>query len=245
MKPSLLPAAFLPLVLLAALPAQITAPTAITPTTSTTTAGAATTAAVSRPIPPAPPAALPVTAYTLNLKWNDSRKDVTLAFQNPTAKPLQIYGVQSSPGLFVADFPKTIPPNGKGDIVVLFDLAPGSQGDMEVVRLKTSDGDKTLHVAHAREPVATLDKTELNWSLNAKAAAQTVTLTLTNGVKVAKVRALLDQTATVAAAGAGQYRITVTPKSTAKPISFPVIVTLDPEIPGVSPVITCTVGLKD
>jgi hypothetical protein len=116
---------------------------------------------------------------------------------------------------------------------------------MEIIRLKTDAGDKLIRIAHNRPTVASFDQPTLVWQIGDTAATKSVVLTLTNGVKVTKVQAMRGNSATIQDLGGGKFQITVMPKSTAKQTTFPVIVTLDPEVPGVTPIITCTIGSTD
>ncbi|MDD2764141.1 MAG: hypothetical protein PHE83_09240 [Opitutaceae bacterium] len=198
-----------------------------------------------RPIPEAPAVPEAGADYSLDLQWNERRVDATIAYENPSDQPLAIEGIQCSDGLFVVDFPKSIPARGAGRIDLLFEAKPGRQGEAEFLRLKTSAGEKLIRIAHNRPPVASFDRQLLAWEVGETAAPKSAVLTLTNGIKVAQARAMKGHAATVADLGGGRYRIEVLPKSTAKPGTFPVLVTLDPEVPGVMPVITCSIGTND
>jgi hypothetical protein len=198
-----------------------------------------------RPIPDTPLAPEDAVEYSLDLKWNESRVDATITYDNASDKPLKISGIQCSGGLFIVDYPQNIPPKGTGKINLIFQAKVGTQGDMEIIRLKTDAGDKLIRIAHNRPTVASFDQPTLVWQIGDTAATKSVVLTLTNGVKVTKVQAMRGNSATIQDLGGGKFQITVMPKSTAKQTTFPVIVTLDPEVPGVTPIITCTIGSTD
>jgi hypothetical protein len=198
-----------------------------------------------RPIPETPLAPEDAVEYSLDLKWNESRVDATITYQNTSDKPLKISGIQCSGGLFIVDYPQNIPPKGTGKIDLIFEAKVGTQGDMEIIRLKTDAGDRLIRVAHNRPTVASFDQSTLVWQIGDTPAAKSIVLTLTNGVKAAKVQVMRGNSATIQDLGGGKFQIAVTPKSTAKPTTFPVIVTLDPEVPGVTPIITCTIGSTD
>jgi hypothetical protein len=211
----------------------------------TTTASDDTSKQDLRPIPEAPLAPEDAVEYSLDLKWNESRVDATVTYENSSDQPLKISGIQCSGGLFIVDYPQNIPAKGAGKINLIFQAKIGTQSDMEIIRLKTDAGDKLIRIAHDRPTVASFDQPTLVWQIGDTPAAKSVVLTLANGVKAAKVQAMRGNSATIEDLGGGRFRIAVMPKSTAKPTTFPVIVTLDPEVPGVTPIITCTIGSND
>ncbi len=196
----------------------------------------------ARPIPEAPTMAIPVTNYSVGLKWNESkRSSMDVNYKNDSKSPLKIEAVQTSGAVFLINYPKTISPGGTGVFTVLLDVKAGTQGDADLIVFKSSEGEKTLRLNRDREVVATFDKKELNWSVGEKSAAKSVTVRLGFGVKVKGAKTMLGHDAKVEDAGSGNYRIVVTPKSTAKGGTFPVILTLDPEVPGFTPMITCVI----
>ena len=196
----------------------------------------------ARPIPEAPTMAIPVANYSAGLKWNESkRSSMGVNYKNDSKSPLKIEAVQTSGAVFLIDYPKTISPGGTGVFTVLLDVKAGTQGDADLIVFKSSEGEKTLRLNRDREVVATFDKKELNWSVGEKSAAKSVTVRLGFGVKVKGAKTMLGHDAKVEDAGGGNYRVVVTPKSTAKGGTFPVILTLDPEVPGVTPMITCVI----
>ncbi|HEX2855458.1 MAG TPA: hypothetical protein VHO24_19640 [Opitutaceae bacterium] len=214
----------------------ISVPGTAVPTTPVTT--------TSRPIPEMPLAPTLIQTVKMNLKWNDAQAGFRIPVQNSSDEPLKIDAIQSSGDLFIVSFPGTIPPRGSDDVMAILDARPGTSSDTDVIRLKTSQGDKTILVEHVREKVVALDRQELVWAVGEQ-GAKSATLTIAGGVtKLTKVRALKGATATLTDAGAGKVLITVTPKSTDAPASFPVILDFDPALPGATPVITCTIGSK-
>lgn len=198
----------------------------------------------SRPIPEAGLAPALVQSVKMNLKWNDAQASFRIPVQNPSDKPLKIDAIQSSGDLFIISFPGTIPPRGSDDVMVILDAKPGTSSDSDVIRLKTSQGEKTIVVEHVREKVVSLDRSELVWAIG-EAGTKSVTVTVAGDVtRVVKVRALAGASATVTDSGDGKFLITVTPKSTTHPATFPVLLEFSPALPGATPVISCTVGSK-
>jgi hypothetical protein len=193
----------------------------------------------ARTIPATPAAPLPSQDFSVKLKWSDATGQVTIPVQNTSDKSLKILAVQTSGNFFVADFPKTIPPNKSGDVSLLFDAKTGTSSDSDVLRLKTDQGEKLVRIVHDREQVAVLSSSQLTWTVGEKATAKTTTLRISgNATKAVKARTPGGGTAKLDDLGGGQFQITVTPKSTAEPTTFPVIIELDPQLPGVTPVVT-------
>lgn len=221
---------------------------ALTVRAQTTSSGASAGTKSPADLRPVPATALtPADAvdYALDLNWNDSQVDATVSYNNTSAKPLKVAGIQCSGGIFIVDYPSNIAPNGSGKIDLIFAAAPGTQSEAEFIKLRTDGGDKLIRIALNRPVVASFDQPILSWNVGATAAGQSVVLTLTNGVKATGVKAMLGNSATINDLGGGKYRITVLPKGTAKQTSFPVFVTLDPAVPGATPIITCTIGSND
>lgn len=196
-----------------------------------------------RPLPePSQFSAAPLSDYAVSLPWTEKRKNLLVPFNNASDKVLKIEGVQSSTGLFVVDFPKTIPAEATRDIEVLFEPMVGASGTVDVIRLRTDQGVKTLRVSYSRPTVATLASTGLSWYVGETPAPKFVVLQLAQGVRPKAAKAMRGHGVEIQDAGGGSYRIVVTPKSTARAETFPVIVQLDPAVPGVLPVIDCTIA---
>lgn len=198
-----------------------------------------TSAQTAALLPLATPA--PSTDVTLALAWTDTSKAVQIAITNSGATPLQILGVQSTSGLFVVDYPRTVPPKGSANLSAIYEARPGSDSEVELVRLKTADGERVVRVTLAREPVVTLETKQLRWTVGEAATPKSVLVAVDRGVTIRAVNAARGATATVQAVNATTYRVVVTPASTARAASFPVALALSPSAPGVTPFITCTV----
>lgn len=196
----------------------------------------------NRPVPEASAAVVPTTRYNLQLQWNEKRRETNLSYLNESSEPLGIEGVQSSGGLYITSFPKTIAPGQTGTIGVIYAPDLGSTSTAEIVRLRTSEGVKTLIVETGREAVASWDRTSLTWSVGEAATAKVAVITLRSGASVKHARAMRGASVSIEEAGGGSYRVIVTPANTANVVSFPVILTLDPEVPGVTPLLNCYIG---
>lgn len=181
--------------------------------------------------------------YTIPLGWNQATLNVNVSVKNTTGQALQVFGVQSSSGVWVTDYPRSIPAKGSASLAALVEAKPGLQSDVEIVRLKTGDGEKTLLLKLDRPPLVALDSSRLRWSQGEAAISKSVVLTLGNpAVSLKSVSTVSGHAVVFRKQGTNTYLITVTPKSTAKAGVFPVLVALDPLVPGVAPAITCTIA---
>jgi hypothetical protein len=182
-------------------------------------------------------------SFSLALNAKESSRHFSVAIPNGTDKPIKVFGVQTSAGLYVTDLPKTISPKGKTTIPIFYVDEPGSSGVTDFIKVLTSEGVKTIVINHDRESVIKFDKTALSWNQGDPAAGKTVTLSVlsTSTVPIAVTALGEGNKATLSANGKGSWTITVTPGSTKLATSFPVAVTLSPALPGVSPVIYCDI----
>ena len=197
----------------------------------------------TRPVPVSFPAAIPMTEYTLTLAWDEKSRDgMKIKYNNISDKALKINAVQTTGSIFLVDYPRTIPPGSAGYFTIYFETKSSTQSNADIIKLKSSDGDKILKINQFRPSVATLDKGSLTWILGESTTTKTATLRLTNNVKVDSVAAMLGNGAKFIEVSPGVYLISVTPKSTVKAQVFPVFIKLIPEVPGVSPVLTCTIN---
>jgi len=181
----------------------------------------------------------------LSLAWTDATRSLQIPVSNSGDKALQVLGAQSTSGIFVVDFPKTIPAKGSALISVIYEAKAGSDSEVELVRLKTDAGEKLVRVTIAREPVVTFETKQLKWAVGEARQAKTVLVVVDKGVTIKSVSAGKGHFAEVQKVNATSYRIVVTPQSTAKATTFPVAVTLNPSVPGLTPFITCSVANAD
>jgi hypothetical protein len=184
---------------------------------------------------------------TYAIKWNEKQLNITVPYRNETKGALRIDGVQTTPGLFVVDFPKTIAPGKQGDIVLIAVPKAQVSSDTEVVRLLTSQGEKTVELKAVKEETVQLERTELNWAVGEQAAAKAVNFTVAPGTaKPVKARALgVGNNAEIQAQGGKNFQLRVTPGSTAKMQQFPVVIEFDQALPGVATVVYCSIGSKN
>jgi len=181
---------------------------------------------------------------SLALKWNEAQRSFIITLDNPSDVPLNVMGVQTSNGVYVADFPRSIPAQGKSDFRLLyFNGVGGGTGEVDLLRVLTDRGERVVQIDHDRDPSAQLDKTTLQWSQGATVAAKTVTLVVTPGTSLPlAVRAMgTGNQATLEPIGKNRYRISITPGATDKIMQFPVIITFDQAAPGETAVIACEV----
>lgn len=211
---------------------------------------AQTAAPVAPPSPAALAAAAAAKALTpddrvLSLAWTDTTRSVQILVSNPGTKALQVLGVQSTGGLYVVDYPKTIPAGGSASVSAIYEAKAGTDSDVELIRLKTDVGEKLVRLTLAREPVVTFETKQLKWTVGERLQAKTVLVVLDKGVTIKGVAAPKGHSAEVQKINATSYRIVITPQSTAKATTFPVSVTLDPSVPGIMPFITCSIVSVD
>lgn len=188
-----------------------------------------------------------VPSFSLGLKANEAIRAFEVAVENDDEKPVQVYGAQTTAGLYVVDYPKVIPPKGNGTVKLLYLAKQDSTETVDVVRLLTDAGEKSVQVKHDREPVTHFDVTSLQWSLNETPSAKSVTLTVAPGTAVPRSVKMIGRgaTANLEAIGGNQYRISVTPSATDKPRQFPVSIQFAPAFPGIPNVISCAVVVTD
>jgi len=183
-------------------------------------------------------------SLSLNLGWNESyREGIAIPISNGNTKPMTVIGVQASPNLFVEDFTRTVPAGGTGSITLVYFSLYNATGDTDIVRILTDSGEVDIPVSHSRVSAYQVDNQQLTWHVNDAAAAKTVNLTMAAGTTTPQsVRALgAGNTATLTPTGGNTYQIAVTPGSTSVAGSFPVIVTLNPTLPGGPLVVTCNI----
>lgn len=180
--------------------------------------------------------------YDIPLTWNQATVNVLVNVVNTSDSVMRIAGVQSSSGVWVVDFPKQISAKSSAALSAIVEAKPNSQSEVELVRLKTADGEKTLMLKLNRTPLISFDSSRLQWAQGESMASKSVLVTVNNpAVSVKSVSTVGGHSAVVQRRDANSFLITVTPVSTAKAGAFPVLLTLNPAIPGVSPAITCAI----
>lgn len=198
-----------------------------------------------RPVIAEDPAQLRPPQFEIAVGWNDRTKDkLSVPLTNASDKPLQVLGVQATRGIFIVDYPNKIKAKGDDLIDFIYDAADNTDGDMEVIRVKTDQGIKLIHVQIKRSAVFNFDTRELRWKVGGKADTKTVTLKVPDS-QVAPKRAKSSSgghTAEIEKVDGTTFRIKVTPSSTDKATQFAVAIEFDQPLPGVAPVIMGVVG---
>jgi len=181
--------------------------------------------------------------FSLGLNWNESVRHFSVAVPNTASVPVTVLGVQPTGGLYLTLFPNTIPANGTGDFHCLLLADSDGGATVDFIKVLTTNGTIVAEVRHDRTAVAQFSATSLQWTVGGGATPQSVTLTMSPGTSVPiGVKALgQGNTASLQSTGNQRYTITVTPGSTAKAEGFPVIVSFNPKLPGVSGVIGCEI----
>lgn len=183
----------------------------------------------------------------LGLKANEAHRVFTITVRNPEKRDWQVYGIQTMGCFYVVDVPRKIPAEGKTTVGLMYIAKPGVTGGVGVVSIMTDAGEKIIQRDHGREQSASLDADNLEWRLGGVSDTKSVILTLPPGASVARsVKAMgSDNKASIESIGNGQYRVSITPASTAKAQKFPVFIEISPTVPDFSPVILCTIAQQE
>lgn len=184
--------------------------------------------------PSAPP------TYELVAKWDDrgGKNLFTVPLKNDFGKPLQVLGAQATGGIFVTDYPLSVPGKSEDTIGFVYMAADNADGDLDVIRVLTNLGVRDIHVRITREEAVRFDTRELRWTAGGAAETKTVTLTVTAGTVVpVKARATAGHQAVLEAVDATTWRVKVTPASTVKSGQFAVFLDFDKALPGKAAVI--------
>lgn len=185
---------------------------------------------------------------SLDLKWNDKSVDrVQVNLTNDTDLDWQIYGVQSTSGLFVVSYDSAVAAHAVGKLIFSYDATENSETELESIRVKTSNGIKVIDIKAQRENAASFERKSLRWDVGESASPKSISLSLAPGtaaLKKATVGGGLGHSAQVINLGEGRYRIDITPKTTEKAQEFPVFLEFSPALPGVGRVIVCTIAAK-
>lgn len=194
------------------------------------------------PVTSAPQTTVP--ASSLDLGWNETSRAFGFSVNNGGSSALTVIGVQSTSNLYVTDFPTTIPANGSAVFSLLFMASAQSTGPSEFLHVLTNQGDRVFQFDHNRAQVIQLSQTTLQWAVGDALTPKTITLTVAgNQVVVSGVTTSgTGNNATIQPGAGGQYTVTVTPGSTAAGNRFIVTLGLNPSLPGVVPIVLCTVG---
>ena len=201
---------------------------------------------VSPPQDPTQPSVIAGTT-SLPLAWNETLKPFELTVTNDEDRTLKVYGVQTTPGLYVSDFPASIPAKGQATLVLIYAAAPGKGGNGDLVRILTDRAEKIIEVKPQREAAVQFESTRLEWLQDEPAVPKSVTFTVAAKTTTPKsVRIVgLPGNASPESLGGGVNRLTVAPLSTAKPQAFIAAITFEPALPGVTTFLSCAVTGKN
>jgi hypothetical protein len=160
---------------------------------------------------------------------------------------LKVYGVQTTAGLYVADFPASIPGKGQAAFVFIYAASPGKAGGGDLVRILTDRAEKIIEVKQERESAVQFSATKLEWLQDEFPTPKSVTFTVAAKTTTPKAVSVvgLPGTASLESLGGGTYRVTIAPLSTAKPQQFIAALTFSPALPGVQTFISCSVVGKN
>lgn len=188
--------------------------------------------------------ATPQASVSLGLKWNESTRVFDVQVPNSAGQAAKVLGVQTTVGLYLADFPTAIPANGSAAFSLIYSSRPATDGTADLLRVLTDQGEIVVEVDHNRDSAAVLDQSSLEWAMGSAATAKTVTLLMVPGTTTPTgVTALGSWLQATLQPGSDKkhYSITITPTSTVKPQQGAVIVQFDPALPGVVMIISCSV----
>jgi hypothetical protein len=180
---------------------------------------------------------------SLKLGWNETTKPFEITVSNDEARDLKVYGVQTTAGLYVADFPTSIPGKGRAAFVFIYATAPGKAAGGDLVRILTDRAEKIIEIKQEREPAVQFSATKLAWLQDEFPTAKSVTFTVAAKTTTPKAVEVvgLPGTASLESLGGGSYRVTIAPLSTAKPQPFIAAIRFEPALPGVPTFISCSV----
>jgi hypothetical protein len=194
------------------------------------------------PITSAPQTTVP--ASSLDLGWSETSRAFSFSVSNSGSAALTVIGVQSTANLYVTAFPATIPANGSAVFSLLFQASGNSTGPSDFLHVLTNQGDTAFRFDHNRAQVIQISPNTLQWDVGDPLTPKTITLTIAGNQAVVSgvTTSGTGNIAAIQPGSGGQYTVTVTPGSTASSNQFIVSLGLSPSLPGVVPVILCTVG---
>lgn len=181
--------------------------------------------------------------FGLKLEPSETAKRFSVYVQNDHPEDLEILGVQTSLGLYVASIPRKIPGNGRARFTLVWSAGNGAGNVIEFLRVATPVGEKVVQIEPQQEEVVDFETREINWPQNGPAETKVVKVSCKKGFSVVSATAAGEGTnATVEARGAGIFYISINPGSVALRRVFPVVVKFEPTVIGVPTVIRCSVG---
>lgn len=184
----------------------------------------------SDPVEPAP------ATFQVAVAWNARGKEgLSVPLKNDSTDTWQVLGVQSSAGIYIQDFPNKIKPGDSGEVDFIYDSREDTDSAVELIRVKTDNGVKTLAVQIQREIAVAFDTHEVHWKVGDPLASKSIIMTVSTGtVTPQNLKTSNGVSATLEPIDSTRYRVSITPKSTAKTDRFQVAVKFDKGLPGVS-----------
>jgi hypothetical protein len=185
--------------------------------------------------------------YEISLKWNERDTAVlTAPFKNTGSKAMKVLGVQATRGVFVGDFPSTIPAGKEDNISFLYSAADNTDGDVDIIRLLTDQGIREIYLRVVRDDAVNLDTTELRWTVGEAPVAKNARLVVrANTVAPQRVRVTGGHSATLEKVSDTVWNVRVTPSSTAKSDRFAVFLDFDKALPGRAAVVLGVIQPKE
>jgi hypothetical protein len=185
-------------------------------------------------------------SLSLGLKSNEAIRTFSVAVQSNEDTPMTVFGVQTTSGLYVVDYPKVIGPKTQATVTLLYIAKSNSTESVDLLRLMTNHGEKVVQITHDREQAIKFDTTSLQWQQGEAPNAKVVNLTVAPNSSVPKGIKIMGSgnTATLEDLGGGHYQISVVPVSTAKVSEFPAFIQFVPALPGATTTISCSIIAK-
>ena len=141
-----------------------------------------TGAATSTPSTPvATPVSIVPPTVSLGLQATETERLFTASVSNPNATVMTVLGVQTTPGLYVSQFPRTIPAKGSAVFTLLYYSQDGVSSTSDLLRVLTDQGIQLVQIDHNRTPTVQFDSTALQWRLNEATPSKSVTFTVAAG----------------------------------------------------------------
>lgn len=183
------------------------------------------------------------TPVHLGLKWDERERDFSVQITNTSDHALSVFGVNTSHNIFVRKIPADVPAGGRGELLLTYLATGTNSSNIDIVRVRTKDGEKQFNILHDRESVAKLETDHVQWQVGDAADEKIVRLTAdVNKAKPVAVRALgVGNKATLKDLGGDRFEIAIKPGSTSAPNQFPVILEFSHELPGANNTIVCLV----
>ena len=166
------------------------------------------------------------TEVDLNTELGATKVDAVFKYENKGTTPVHIKAVRPSCGCTTAALAKNdVAPGEKGEITATFNIGDRSGVQVKTVTVETDDPATPQTVLTFKATIAQaleLQPTFVYWQANEAVEPKTIVAKAGKGVTIKKVDVTSssgDFTAKVEPGSAGEFKIRVQPKDTAKPVN--------------------------